>query len=118
MKRPHYLVKVAVVLNSILLVGGCVGYQSGAFNWLSGSAAPSTESTAKPAPNESEPEAASPAKQIFISGSKSKFTPVIDLSGAEPAQTPATPKQPPTDFIPETPTASPPINPQPMPPTK
>jgi hypothetical protein len=34
MTQPNLFVKVAVVTSSVLLVGACVGYRAGAFDWL------------------------------------------------------------------------------------
>ncbi len=39
MKRPDFLLKLAALVSSLLLLGGYVAYQAGAFNWLSGTSA-------------------------------------------------------------------------------
>ncbi len=36
MKQPNFLLKLATVVSSILLVGGFVCYRAGAFDWLMG----------------------------------------------------------------------------------
>jgi len=51
-KQPNSLLKLAAVASSVLLVGGCVAYRAGAFNWLTGTSSQSGEVLPEPGTSE------------------------------------------------------------------
>ena len=70
MKRPSLLLKVAVVVSSLLLGVGFVGYRAGAFHWLTQPATPPADSQNNPTPAE-KPSDDTPPTLIY--GTKSSY---------------------------------------------
>jgi hypothetical protein len=66
MKQAHLLVKIAVLLNFVVLVGGCVGYRAGVFDWFGGRAASSSER----GPSQQDSAGAAPQAPVLMPGSK------------------------------------------------
>lgn len=113
MKRPHLVLKIAVVANALLLGGGFVSYHAGAFHWLAKADTQPAASESSPAPEGKTPNIdweyrftpagseSSPAPEAkpadgplrpaptIMSGPKS-FEPMILLNGLTPAD-PSTP---------------------------
>src|SRR6516225_9571434 len=83
-KQPNRLVKGVVLLNFFVLVGGCVSYQAGAFNWLKRPGAQPTEPPASPVGDANLPEHGTAPAQTLLPGSKS-FRPSNFIDGATPA---------------------------------
>jgi len=92
MKKPGFGLKVAAVMNAILLVVGFLGCQSGAFNWLSEKGSDPGPKAAVTAPVQESPAADTKSEPVFIGGTKSPFPP--SLRGLVTGLTPAGDSQP------------------------
>jgi hypothetical protein len=77
MKAPNFALKLATLASSVLLVGGLVAYQAGAFDRLieSSTQAPvkeiSSNDPGRSQTSASEVDTTAPAEKIFLPGSKS-----------------------------------------------
>jgi hypothetical protein len=122
MQQPHFLLKLGAVVSALLLAGGFVSYQAGAFNWLTKPSAtqpadsipggskskvliaPTSSDTTDnqpPATTQQAPSDTTSATPTIIGGSKSLF-PAGQFNQTKPAdQTPTTPQQPPPDPAPK-----------------
>src|SRR5436309_1647416 len=81
MKQPHFLLRMAAVVTSVLLAGGFVAYRAGAIPWLSGK-------RERPATSESKP---IPAEKMFSSTKSGVISPpglVDDSPPPAPTQSP------------------------------
>jgi hypothetical protein len=91
-KKAHAVLKVAAIVNALLLVGGCVGYRAGAFDWFSKSDKPTDTSGKNTAVNANQIDYTQP----IMTGSKAPFAGVVgpaqDTPGVQP---PAQPQSPP-----------------------
>jgi hypothetical protein len=92
-KQSHVLLKLTVLASSLLLVGGCVSYRAGAFNWLmEPSKQPADAENSSPRDQKQSGENTSPPLTI-MSGAKSSATGATSglLQGITPADTPQQP---------------------------
>jgi hypothetical protein len=104
--RTTVLLKLAAVSSSVLLVAGCISYQTGAFDRLLASKRPTdpqsspngeqaTEGKSTAATNPSSPPAPTQSEPAILPGPKSFYPrPLLGLTPAE--QPPATPQPDPT----------------------
>jgi hypothetical protein len=103
MTQPNLFVKVAVVTSSVLLLGACVGYRAGAFDWLMADKRGNLGKSDTKAPIEpagrATPVGETPASldlpPTIMSGSKSAFLMVPPSTSSGP-QAPTTQPPPPT----------------------
>jgi hypothetical protein len=90
MKYPRFLLKLATVASSVLLVGGFVAYRADALNWVlqtSATAEPATSpSPVEPTGFQASPPAGALTDPAYMSSSKS-----IIFLPAPPPNTPGTP---------------------------
>src|SRR5262249_19401741 len=100
MKQQNVLIKLATILSSLLLTGGCVAYRSGALNWLSSTPSQPSASSDGSMPQEAATDGAqstdtakSQRRGPFLTSTKS---PGILL--AEPPSSPTQTVRPPAGF--------------------
>lgn len=90
MKRPHYLLRVAALVSSVLLVGGFVSYSAGAFDWLTQTSPVQADSGRNllPDPEGKVRDGTTQPAPTMMSGTKS-FSPTRRIQGITPAKVPA-----------------------------
>jgi len=97
MSKAGVGLKVAAVANAMVLVGGFLGCQSGAFTWLAEKNEPrqSVSTPAASAQSQQSPPTDAKPEPVFISGTKSPFPPSLGglVTGLTPAGT-VQPSQP------------------------
>jgi hypothetical protein len=102
--RTSLFVRLAVVANAIMLVGGCVAYHSGAFDWFTGGSASRAEPTAQQPSGDASQSAPAllPGSKVGIQFREVKLPDGRVVEEVEPipgnvssdSQTPAAPQQP------------------------
>jgi hypothetical protein len=104
-KKPNRLLKLAVIVTSVLLVGQFIAYRAGAFQWLMVPRPEPAESEKVEVPKETPSESTPPT---MIGGSKSLWGPSVPLPKVTPGD-PPTPKaeQPPPESPKQKPTIMP-----------
>ncbi len=109
MKQPNFLLKLAALASSVLLVSGFVCYRAGAFHWLWGASPQPADADPslfpgpksgvifhEPAPTQQPAPAGSPTVPTVMSGSKSLFIQVPNnVSDAKQSSVPPPSKESP-----------------------
>lgn len=97
MKNPGLLVRLTTIASSLLLVGGCISYRAGAFDWMKGNAL-AAQTAESPESNSTigkqEPTFIPSTKRFLPDGFMSGLTPAGTFNPAEKADLSFTPKQP------------------------
>jgi hypothetical protein len=101
MKYPRFLLKLATVASSVLLVGGFVSYRADALNWLMQASAPDEPTTSRspvePTRSQGLPPASALTEPAYMSSSKSIIfvpAPSPNTPGAHPPSTSQSSKPP------------------------